>query len=212
MASVSSRVDVAVFQELAAIDRLAAIHVERLLPGALSAAQFGVLGRVAEAPGQSPSQLAQALALSKPTMTHALTRLDAAGFVVIEADGEDRRRKRIGLTKAGEAAYLQGAVALSPMMQALRASFATDEFEAALPFLSRLRAWLQSGGLRERNENGAVTGARRHLRCQPGSRATSWRRRPAWRRSRPGGRRPACLRGRSCLRGRRIRRRCRPAG
>ncbi len=147
MATVSSRADVAVFNELAAIDRLAAIHIERLLPGQMSAAQFGVLGRLVADGPQTPTDLAHGLALSKATMSHALARLAAAGLVDIKADAADGRRKRIGLTAAGEKAFVRGSGALSPMMLALRTSFPTEDFEAALPFLTRLRAWLQNGGL-----------------------------------------------------------------
>jgi DNA-binding MarR family transcriptional regulator len=146
MANVTKRADVAVFNELAAIDRLAAIHVERLLPGQMSAAQFGVLGRLAAEGPQTPTELSIGLALSKATMSHALSRLEASGLIGAKGDAEDRRRKRIALTAAGECAFAKGAEAVSPMLQALRASFAADEFEAALPFLNRLRAWLQSGG------------------------------------------------------------------
>lgn len=146
MASVSNRVDVAVFNELAAIDRLAAIHIERLLPGQLSAAQFGVIGKlIAEGP-QTPSALATAMALSKPTMSHALARLELAGLVAVAVDADDRRRKHVTLTGEGEAAYVRGGSALAPMLQALRASFPNEDFETALPFLNRLRAWLQNGG------------------------------------------------------------------
>jgi DNA-binding MarR family transcriptional regulator len=142
MAAAATRADVAVFSELAAIDRLAQIHVERLLPGRIGQAQFGVLGRlIAEGP-QSPSQLAAALALTKPTMTHALNRLAAAGLIAVEGEPADKRRKRIAPTRAGEAAYAAGAQALAPMLQALRASFPAEAFEAALPFLTRLRSWL----------------------------------------------------------------------
>jgi DNA-binding MarR family transcriptional regulator len=146
MASVSSRPDVAVFNELAAIDRLAAIHIERLLPGQMSAAQFGVLGRLVAGGAQTPTELANGLALSKATMSHALARLAGAGLIDINADAKDGRRKQIGITPAGESAFVKGSGALSPMMLALRTSFPAEEFEAALPFLTRLRAWLQSGG------------------------------------------------------------------
>src|SRR3954471_22782749 len=101
MASVSSRADVAVFNELAAIDRLAAIHIERLLPGQMSAAQFGVLGRLVADGAQTPTALANALALSKATMSHALARLVAAGLVELSADADDGRRKQVTLTDAG---------------------------------------------------------------------------------------------------------------
>ena len=136
----------ALFAELSAIDRLAAIHMERLMPGGLTTAQFNVLTRLATHGLHSPGAMSEALALSKPAMSHALAKLEAAGFAHIGADPTDGRRRVVTITPAGEAAYNQGSVALAPMLRALRLSFASDEFEAALPFLSRLRAWLQAGG------------------------------------------------------------------
>lgn len=145
MAAVAKRVDVAVFNELAAIDRLAAIHIERLLPGTLSAAQFGILTRLLTQGEQTPSQLADDLALTRPTMTHALARLETAGYVAVAQDEVDRRRKRLTITDEGRAAYAKGEAAISPMLNALRATFPAKDFETALPFLSRLRTWLQTG-------------------------------------------------------------------
>ena len=136
----------ALFAELSAIDRLAAIHMERLMPGGLTTAQFNVLTRLATHGRQTPGEMAGALALSKPAMSHALARLESAGLARIQADPSDGRRRQVSITVAGEAAYKEGSSALSPMLQALRVSFAPDEFEAALPFLSRLRTWLQAGG------------------------------------------------------------------
>jgi DNA-binding MarR family transcriptional regulator len=146
MPNPARRADVALFAELSAIDRLAAIHMERLMPGGLTTAQFNVLTRLATHGRQTPSELAAAMALSKPAMSHALARLEQTGLARIEADATDGRRRQVMITTAGEQAYGQGSAALAPMLRALRLSFGTDEFESALPFLSRLRAWLQAGG------------------------------------------------------------------
>ena len=136
----------ALFAELSAIDRLAAIHMERLMPGGLTTAQFNVLTRLATHGRQAPGEMSEALALSKPAMSHAMAKLEAAGFASISADPADGRRRVVTITPSGEAAYTQGSAAVAPMLRALRLSFASDEFEAALPFLSRLRTWLQAGG------------------------------------------------------------------
>jgi DNA-binding MarR family transcriptional regulator len=146
MPNPARRADVALFAELSAIDRLAAIHMERLMPGGLTTAQFNVLTRLATHGRRTPGELAAAMALSKPAMSHALARLEAAGLAHIGADPSDGRRRQVTITAAGEQAYNQGSAALAPMLRALRLSFASDEFEAALPFLSRLRTWLQAGG------------------------------------------------------------------
>jgi DNA-binding MarR family transcriptional regulator len=113
----------------------------------MSAAQFGVLSRLVSDGPQTPTDLAKGLALSKATMSHALARLAAADLIHLSPDGDDGRRKRVSLSRSGEAAFVKGSGALSPMMLALRTSFPAEDFEAALPFLTRLRAWLQNGGL-----------------------------------------------------------------
>ncbi|HLI65628.1 MAG TPA: hypothetical protein VKU90_04615, partial [Caulobacteraceae bacterium] len=57
-------------------------------------------------------------------------------------DAADGRRKSIALTPAGVAAHDRAVAAARVDLDALRARFAADAFEVALPFLGELRAWL----------------------------------------------------------------------
>lgn len=49
-------------------------------------------------------ELAARLRASRASVTEAVQRLEAAGFVVTEPDPQDRRARRVGITPAGRAA------------------------------------------------------------------------------------------------------------
>jgi DNA-binding MarR family transcriptional regulator len=137
------RPDVQVFTEIGIIDQLVSNRMERVLPGGLSYAQFSVLVHFTRRGGQeSPAQLAKAFQVTKGAMTNTLQRLEAQGFVRIEPDAEDGRRKLVSITPAGVAAHDRGVMAMRPQMEAMRAAFTEAEFAAALPFLKALRMWL----------------------------------------------------------------------
>ncbi len=143
MPRLKDRPDVEFFALVAAIGRLADRRLERAAADGLSPAGLGVLNRVAHAPAPpGPNDLAQALRLSKPAITHTLQRLEAAGLVALAPDPQDGRRKRVALTAAGLAAHRAALEGLRPPLAALRAAFGPDDFAAALPFLRRLAHWL----------------------------------------------------------------------
>jgi DNA-binding MarR family transcriptional regulator len=138
-----NRADVQVFAEIGAIGQLARNRLERALPEGLSYAQFSVLVHLARHGGEdSPARLARAFQLTKGAMTNTLQRLATPGLVRVEGDAADGRRKRVSITAAGLAALNEGLAATRPAMEALRARFGDAEFEAALPFLTTLRSWL----------------------------------------------------------------------
>ena len=138
-----SRADVQVFGEIGAIGQLARNRLERALPEGLSQAQFSVLVRLAGHGGEeNPVELAQAFQVTKGAMTNTLQRLEAQGFVAIVGDAADGRRKRVSITPAGLAAHSRGLAAARLAREGLRAHFSDADFEAALPFLSALRQWL----------------------------------------------------------------------
>ena len=138
-----SRADVQVLAEIAAIGQLTRNRLERALPDGLSQAQFSLLVRLAQhGAEESPVQLAQAFQVTKGAITNTLQRLEAQDFVAIAGDVDDGRRKQVRITPAGLAACDRGLKAARPAMDALRARFTDAQFEAALPFLSALREWL----------------------------------------------------------------------
>lgn len=143
MAALRERPDVAFFARIAAIERLAGQRLERALDDGLSSAGLAVLERLAGASTPpTPLELAAALRLSKPAMTHTLQRLEARGLISLAPDAADGRMKRVALTEAGIAARRTALAAVRPRIEAVRQAFDAAEFAAALPFLERLAAWL----------------------------------------------------------------------
>jgi DNA-binding MarR family transcriptional regulator len=143
MAGPRERADVVFFARVGMIERLATQRLERALPEGLSAAGLAVLSRIALADAPpTPQQLATELKLSKPAMTHTVQRLECQRLIAVAPDTADRRRKRVALTREGAAALKLASLAVRPKLDAVRAAFDAVEFEAMLPFLDRLAAWL----------------------------------------------------------------------
>jgi len=139
----SELAEVECLAQIGQIARLATSRLDRLLPAGLSAAGFEALRRLGErTEPASPLALAHALHLSKAAISSTLEKLAARGWILIEADPRDGRRKLVSLTPAGWAAWRAAMAATRPELEALRAAFPRAEFEAALPFLRRLRTWL----------------------------------------------------------------------
>jgi DNA-binding MarR family transcriptional regulator len=143
MAEPRGRADVAFFAQIDAIERLAAQRLERVLPESLSATGLEVLNRLAiAAQPPAPQALARALLLSKAAITHTLQKLERQGLVAMSVDPSDGRRKQVTLTGAGVDAHRAALTAIRPQIETIREAFGMHEFEAALPFLARLGAWL----------------------------------------------------------------------
>src|SRR5580692_702090 len=139
-----TRPDVDVLAEIGLIGRLATVGLERVLPQGLSAAGFDVLTQLAHAAdmASSPLALAEALGVGKSAMTHTLQRLQAEGLISVRDDPADGRRKIVAMTAVGGAAHRVALIAARPRLEDLRRRFGDNAFEAALPFLRRLRAAL----------------------------------------------------------------------
>ena len=137
------RPDVQVFTQIAVIDQLVSIRLERVLPEGLSHAQFGVLTQLGRGGEVNPAELARAFHVTKGAITNTLQRLEAQGFVTVEPDAADGRRKRISVTPAGLAAHDKALAAMRPLHDSLRSAFTEAEFVEVLPFLKALRTWLE---------------------------------------------------------------------
>jgi len=143
MAELRERADVAFFARIGQVERLSALRLERALADGLSTAGLAVLERLAGArAAPTPVELAAALRLSKPAMTHTLQRLEARGFVAVAPDPADGRMKRVAITAAGAEARRTALAAVRPRIDAVRQAFDPAEFAQALPFLERMAAWL----------------------------------------------------------------------
>lgn len=86
---------------------LTQLYDDALRPLSLRATQFTVLQVLARAGDVSQGALGRILAMDSTTLTRTLDILDRKGWVV-KREGNDRRERRIALTKSGEAQLRRG--------------------------------------------------------------------------------------------------------
>ncbi len=90
-------------------------------------------------------ELAEAVGIEGPTLTHHLNRMEAAGLVTRTRDPENRRVHRVELTEAGDAAFRRLLATVIAFDQRLRAGFDGSEIAALSGILHRLRTNLAGG-------------------------------------------------------------------
>lgn len=133
------------FNEIGIISQLSNTAFERVLPHGLTVSQFSVLNHLARlGDDKSPSHLASAFQVTRGAMTNTLAKLEAKGFVDVRRDDGDGRGKRVFLTVKGAGARKESLKLLVPQLGDVSAAFSEDEFAAALPFLQKLRAFMDA--------------------------------------------------------------------
>ena len=85
-------------------------------------------------------ELAEAVGIEGPTLTHHLNRMETAGLVTRTRDAENRRIHRVELTKEGEAMFRRLLATVIAFDKRLRAGFSKNDIAALNGFLERLRA------------------------------------------------------------------------
>ncbi len=83
--------------------------------------------------------LAEAMGIEGPTLTHHLNRMEAGGLVTRARDPENRRVQRVELTEAGEAMFERLRARAAAFDRQLRAGVSDDEVAALRRTLERLR-------------------------------------------------------------------------
>lgn len=132
------------FNEVGIIEQLARNSFERVLPDGLTLSQFSVLSHFVRlgVEEKNPVELARAFQVTKGAMTNTVKRLSAKGLVEVTPDPRDGRGKRVRITARGRRVREECLAAAAPLLWELEREFGKQEFEAALPFLRRLRAFL----------------------------------------------------------------------
>jgi MarR family transcriptional regulator for hemolysin len=85
-------------------------------------------------------ELAEAVGVEGPTLTHHLNRMEAAGLITRRRDPANRRVHQVELTEEGEVTFRRLVGAVTAFDQQLRRGFAKKELEAMSGILGRLRA------------------------------------------------------------------------
>ncbi len=140
--------DPAIFRVLMEISITAALAnrmLGRQLPDGLTEAQFGVLNHlIRHDRSETPSRLAAAFRVSRPTMTSTVGRLSAKGLVSLEPDPEDARGKCVTVTPAGRDLRARALAALAPYFRELESVISASKAEALLPDLRRIRLFFDN--------------------------------------------------------------------
>lgn len=134
-----------VLNEVAIINQLASRAFENALPAGLSLAQFSVLNHLVRlGDDRTPARIAAAFQVPRPTMTHTLGRLAAAGLVRLVPDPDDGRGKRVRLTPEGTAMRARAVAATAPLLAGLGEAVPEPLLASLLPLLADLRARLDA--------------------------------------------------------------------
>jgi MarR family transcriptional regulator, transcriptional regulator for hemolysin len=88
---------------------------------------------------RTQQDLAAAVGIEGPTLTHHLDGLEKSGLIDRTRDPDDRRAVRVELTGAGEKRFQRLAKAAIGFDQRLRAGLSDDELDAFRRVLARLR-------------------------------------------------------------------------
>ncbi|MFL6164395.1 MAG: MarR family winged helix-turn-helix transcriptional regulator [Jatrophihabitantaceae bacterium] len=88
-------------------------------------------------------QIAAAVGVEGPTLTHHLNRLEREGLVSRTRDPDNRRVQRVRLTEAGDAAFQRMVGAARAFDQRLRAGLNSQQLTAFERVLGQLRENLQ---------------------------------------------------------------------
>jgi DNA-binding MarR family transcriptional regulator len=112
--------------------RKAARHVsqlydEMLAPSGLRATQRAILIYIARGGSPTMGELAAALVLDRTALNHNLKPLERDGLVAITVDHNDRRSKRVQLTKRGETRLAESLSAWKRAQERFEAAFGTKE-------------------------------------------------------------------------------------
>ncbi len=92
------------FNEFGIITQLSTTLLARSLPDGIHPSHFSILNHLTRTgDGKTPVRIANAMQVTKNTMTHSLKVLEGRGFVDVRPNPEDGRGKLVFLTDAGRA-------------------------------------------------------------------------------------------------------------
>ena len=104
----------------------------------VSSAQVGAMFLIRQHAGCSQSEIARELAQDESAVTTMLRRLEQGGMVERRQDPDDRRARKVFLTKEGETKLDRVAAMLGAFNETLTEGFSDEEVEVLARFLTRL--------------------------------------------------------------------------
>lgn len=131
------------FNELFIIQQLASTVFNQSMPDGLHVSHFAVINHLVRVGDcRTPLQIASAMQVTKPTMTHTVNVLVGHGLVEIFPNGDDGRSKLVCLTDEGKRFQQTAIKALAPTYEKIVAEVGIDALSESLPLLEKLRIYL----------------------------------------------------------------------
>ena len=127
----------------------------------ITRAQWLVLTRLHRRPGASHSELAEMMEVEKATAGRMIDRLVANGWVERRTQPDDRRVKRVYLTKEAERVHKRIWRVAEDTVDAAMVDLAGSERKQLMNLLQRIKATLVSADEGEGAPAGVTTGTRR---------------------------------------------------
>lgn len=134
-----------VLTEISIISNLADREFERRMPGGLTSAQFGVLNHLLRLDAQQTiGEIAAVMRVAQPTMSSTVKKLLAKNYVALIPDTDDRRVKRVKVTRSGRAIRDKAVKAAAPGLALLQDGTPGADWGAVLKELTRLRVLIDA--------------------------------------------------------------------
>ncbi len=118
--------------------RITQIYDRRLEPYGLTVTQFGLLAQLRASPGLAVSELAEKMIMDATTLSRNLRPLERRGLILVEADRDDGRVRKLKLSAAGRASLEHALVGWKEAQRQVEESLGVEETRALNASLDRM--------------------------------------------------------------------------
>jgi DNA-binding MarR family transcriptional regulator len=115
-----------------------AVLTQRLAPLGIRVVEHEVLANLARTPGLTQQQLAERCFAAKSGVSVLITRMEADGWVLREADVSDARAKRLSLTSAGAALARRSMAIQADVVAVMAANMSARELAMTEEVMDRI--------------------------------------------------------------------------
>ena len=131
---------VSLFGEILALDQLVRARLAKVLPKGMELSHFSVLNQLSHTKiERTPAQIAKSFRVTRGAITNTLNKLELSGYIHIQTDWDDARRKMVSISPAGVVARNNALAAVTPIINELISEMGEERLKAIVPILRDLR-------------------------------------------------------------------------
>jgi len=133
----------AFFTEIGIINQLSTNMLAHSLPNGVHPSHFAIVNHLTRrGDGRTPLAIAQAMQVTKTTMSHSLKVLEKQGFITLKSNPDDARSKEVFLTDKGRKFRTRAMADVSKTFGPVLEKELVQKMQAMLPDLIELRMHL----------------------------------------------------------------------